>query len=187
MALWNAKESTTIGASEHLGRRRFGHPELRGAAGQQEDIVPHWRDFLEKRDRRISIDRLGHSSVDKKVLRYLRPLAEEQGKKFKPERKFLGWSYIRAAQLKLYGERKGYEVHASPTAEPDRNDYHAHIVPPDEVDNDHAAAYLCTIFADHGAIHDAEDQARTLHKGGLKPPWPVRAIGVVLNFILRRP
>jgi hypothetical protein len=157
MALWNASEVSTIGNGEHLGRRRFRQPELRGAAGQKPVDGLDTRDFIEKRDRQVSVDRLGRSSVDRKVLRYLNPRAEIHGLSLK--REFLGWACIQAGKFTADASKRGYSIEASPITgaeESGSNNYHAHINCPDAYDELHAALYLKDIFFKHGSFVPAE-------------------------------
>jgi hypothetical protein len=159
MAPWNAREVSTIGNAEVIGRRRFKHPDLRGAAGQKKPVGGlDTRDFLEKRDTAISIDRLGKSGIDRKVLNYLLPRAEAHGLSQKPTKEFLGWACVQASKFLEMAGKYGYLLIPSPVpgvvlAD---NDYHAHISYPNTIDAFHAALLVKEIFQQHGSVHDID-------------------------------
>lgn len=158
MAPWNAREITVVGNSEVLGRRKFTHPELRGAAGQKRALGGlDTRDFLETRDRAISLDRLGRSGIDRKVINYLLPRAEAQAQSLKPAQEFKGWVCIQAGKLMVATATYQFSLVASPVpgAELSENDYHAHISYPVGIEPMFAALLLKDAFERHGSIRDA--------------------------------
>ena len=85
MARWQPVIDQQIGSNEHLGRRLFDEPSLAGAEDQRPFtgiLIDH---FLEKRDDgQVSLDRLGQSSVDKRVQNHLLPLAHNAATRFRP-------------------------------------------------------------------------------------------------------
>lgn len=90
-----------VGDNEHIGRRLFDEPLLTGAEDQEPFQGLRVDHFLEKRDRETSLDRLGRSSIERKVVNILRKLAEEAGKKLAEPQGFNGWAYVRARDLRL--------------------------------------------------------------------------------------
>ena len=158
MAIWNAHEVDAIGNSEFLGRRRFKHPELRGAAGQKTIGGLDARDFEVGKDREVSIDRLGRSSIDPKVLKYLRPRAEAHGNAFRARKEFLGWACVQAGKFRESTIKHGYQLKVSPVAgiEPNDNNYHAHISCPDTLEPIYAALLIRDLFERLGTTHDVD-------------------------------
>jgi hypothetical protein len=96
---WTPQIGQPVAPNEHVGRRLFDEPMLAGAQNQQAFAGLDLRNFEEKRDGEISVDRLGRSSVEKAVVNYLRPRAHAAGGKFTPSKQFNGWAVLRVARL----------------------------------------------------------------------------------------
>lgn len=153
MASW--KPPADVGDNEHVGRRLFDEPKLRGAEGQKPFSDPELFNFEEKRDEETSLDRLGASGVDRRVKGYLLPRAESQANNRKPPVSFDGWAVVPTKELRK--ARKGCEslaVVASPIkgAGLEANDYHAHVVRPLSTKPIHFALYLRWIFMSQGKV-----------------------------------
>jgi hypothetical protein len=169
MARWNPPVDR-VDANEHVGRRLFEEPMLAGAQGQPKFEGLDLRNFEERRDREFSLDRLGRSSCDVQVLRYLRPRAESAGGDLIPIRAFSGWAVLRARQLENppigvahYGK---FPVVPSPEAGEGlgENLYHAHILTP-ELDHYSVALHLRQLFAKYGSIKQSRRQTESAGPG----------------------
>lgn len=99
MALWHPDPSKPIGRAEHVGRRLFDEPQLAGSVGQKTYGRLDLRNFEETRGDEFSLDRLGHTGFDKRVAKYLQPLAEGAGRKFRVAKKFDGWAVVPTCAL----------------------------------------------------------------------------------------
>jgi hypothetical protein len=152
MAKWKPRADEPVGANEHIGRRMFDEPMLRGAQNQ-----PSWggldvRHFEETRSPEVSVDRLGRSGVDKSVGRYLQPKAKAAGTRFAPPREFHGWATVAAKHLRVRGSAYDFAISPSPVdlPEPDANPYHAHVTRAEQEDPLFFALKLRNVFAKHG-------------------------------------
>lgn len=153
MAKW--VPAADVEANEPVGRRMFDEPLLVGTAGQPSFrglLVTH---FEEARDDEISVDRLGRTGIDKRVVAFLKPRADLAGEKFRKPKTFNGWAVLPARELrKDRDNRRGLQIVASPITEPAPNDnpYHAHIRRPNEMDSMLAALYLRHLFTTYGKV-----------------------------------
>jgi hypothetical protein len=126
------------------------------------------RNFEETRDREFSLDRLGRTGIDNRVVKYLLPRATSAGETFSQPRQFDGWATLRAD--KLANPPKGVKLPpvASPIAGEGlaENIYHAHVVLAD--DGEHAvysnALHLRFLFARYGTMHAAHAEPGTAVK-----------------------
>jgi hypothetical protein len=156
MAAWKPKPTDPIRANEHLGRRLFDEPMLVGAMEQRSFAGIELRHFEETReDGEFSLDRVGQSSVDRKVVNYLRPRAVAAGEGFKPTRAFNGWAVLRAATLCQPEHRLTNPV-ASPIGgqELEENIYHSHTQIPEGFDRHLFALKMRHLFTTKGKVVD---------------------------------
>jgi hypothetical protein len=114
-----------------LGRRLFDEPLLAGALDQKPFAGLPFSHFEERRDGEVSLDRLGQSSVDRRVINYLRPLANQAAASFQTPKQFNGWSVLRAHFLTKPPRGEAVTVIPSPItgSENVANIYHAHVSP----------------------------------------------------------
>lgn len=156
MAAWKPKSNDPIRANEHLGRRLFDEPMLVGALGQRSFAGIELRHFEETReDGEFSLDRVGQSSVDRKVVTYLRPRAVAAGEGCKPKRAFNGWAVIRAGTL---SQPENNVATAVPSLiggqELEENIYHSHTQIPDGFDRQLFALKMRHLFTTKGKVFD---------------------------------
>jgi hypothetical protein len=118
MAKWQPESDTVIGKNEHLGRRLFDEPMLAGATNQKPFTGLRRRHFEETRDLEFSLDRLGRTSVEPGVIRYLMPRADAAAAKFKPPKAFDGWFVIKADFLQKPKQGPAFPVTPSPDIKP---------------------------------------------------------------------
>jgi len=150
MALW--KPNQTIGKNERIGRRLFQRRGLKGAKDQKRpDKTFELYHFEETRDRQVSADRLGATSVDAKVKRYLNPRGHYAATLFVPPRPFLGWAVVKAKDLQAPPKGSPFQIAASPSAAADgielsENTYHADIEMPQRYEAHDMAVMLKYIF-----------------------------------------
>ena len=151
MTRWNPQNK--VGRQERIGRRSFDEPMLAGAAGQPSFSGIKMTHFEEKRGNDVSVDRLGATGIDQKVVKYLLPRAEAAGKKFAKPKLFDGWATVSAKEL-IEGHQEKLVVMASPKADEESNGniYHAHIVTPSHFESYMMALYLRHIFTTYGEI-----------------------------------
>ena len=118
-----------MGENEPIGRRLFDEPMLVGGGDQRPLARLDLRHFLESRDRELSFDRLGRTSVDRSVVKYLCFRGIAAGSRFKKPKKFNGWVYFRARRLATPPRGPKMIVIASPEfgEPPNDNPYHAHV------------------------------------------------------------
>lgn len=165
MPRWEPKDNERVGVGENVGRRLFDEPKLSGAPDQKPFKGLDLRNFEESRDREFSIDRLGKSSVDKAVIKYLKPRAEHHGStKFKKARRFDGWAHISARKL---CDGKQWAIYSSPVREIEvdgapmpwvdgdlaQNKYHAHVLMPDAMESDLFAYEIREHFEKFGDVY----------------------------------
>ena len=175
MATWQPKSDEAIGKSESLGRRLFDEPMLAGVQNSKPFGGLDLRNFQEKRDREFSLDRLGLTGIDKKVLNYLLPRARAASTKFKAPKSFDGWVVLRADVVVKPPVGSGFPVHPSPIAGDglDENKFHAHALLPESAEPDdryRTALHLRHIFGTYGTIHQvASDSKRSADSTSRRP------------------
>jgi hypothetical protein len=172
-----------IEPNEHIGRRLFDEPLLIGSASQPSYeglLVTH---FEETRGVDYSVDRLGRSSIDRRVVAYLRPRAEAAGKTFRKPKTFNGWAVLPARELTKVRKRPGLTLQASPVSDPEPldNRYHAHVVRPADLDATLMALYLRHLFITHGSV-EAVESAKSKPQ---KPSWWRSLIQTVVSLFKR--
>jgi hypothetical protein len=128
------------------------------------------RNFQEKRDRELSLDRLGRTNVEKPVVRYLLPRAKHSGGKMRPTRAFHGWAVIKVEHL--VSATTSMPVSPSPIAGESEEDveanlYHAHALLPDDLKLDPTASlkhalYLRYLFVNKGFVERAPIETSTI-------------------------
>jgi len=162
MAKWQPESETVVGKNEHVGRRLFDEPTLAGFRGAKPSNRLTLRHFEETRDREFSLDRLGRSGVDGRVVGYLLPRATAQGKKYRPEKTFDGWAVVKAQTLTNPPKGERFPVTPSPLLGSseglESNVYHAHATLPefDAPDKSYyTALHLQFLFETYGSIHSA--------------------------------
>jgi hypothetical protein len=184
MARW--EPPANVGINEHVGRRLFDEPMLVGAAGQPSFSGLLLSHFEETRGDEYSLDRLGKSSVDKRVTSYLTPRADAAGLTFRKPKAFNGWAVLPARELVNARRAPRCEVIASPIDEPEPNDnkYHAHVARPLDVDPLHMAPHLRHLFTTYGKVEAV--QRRPSHGGWLDRILALPVLGRLLTTIVRR-
>lgn len=177
MVRWNPPDK--VGANEQIGRRLFEEPMLKGASGQPSYSGLRLNHFEETRGDEVSLDRLGSSGIDRKVLSYLRPRAEVAGEKFSKPKQFDGWVIVSAKELSDSRKEPKLPVLSSPvnTPEPDDNLYHAHVVRPVAFNAYLMALHLKHIFTAYGKVHS------TFPSEEAKPSAKETFIGWLVNKI----
>ena len=147
MARWQPHADTSVAPSEHIGRRLFDEPKLFGASDQKPFLGLALANFEETRDRQFSVDRMGKTCVDKRVVRYLVDRASIAATTFQQPKTFHGWIVLSAKALSV--GLRGIPLVPVPSPDPgalvggepkpwsdkhlDQNMYHAHIeIPVDE-------------------------------------------------------
>jgi hypothetical protein len=140
--------------NERIGRRFFDEPMLRGAEGQPSFSGIELHHFQDKRSREISLDRLGATGVDKRVLQHLKPRAEAAGRIRQKPVRFEGWLHVAAKELIQARQEPKHPVIASPVDEPEPNDnlYHAHVVRPETLNDHLMSLQLRHIFSKYGGV-----------------------------------
>jgi len=130
---WNPDD--IIGNNEHIGRRLFDEPMLAGAINQRQWSGIKVNHFQESRDREYSLDRLGASSIDPRVVRYVAARAERHALTRTGTNRFDGWVYVKAKDLVPF-----FDLHASgingDENDLDANLYHAHVLRPEDVSDE---------------------------------------------------
>lgn len=162
MALWKPASDQPVGSNEHVGRRLFSEPLLVGSTSQ-----PSWkgldlRHFEERRNREFSLDRLGKSGIDRRVVHIVLPLAVVQGSTFRPSKSFDGWVVIRSKFL-VEGKVGGMtlQVFPSPVSGANANPYHAHVLLPEQepIVN---AWFMRHLFVTNGILHPISGDPATV-------------------------
>lgn len=160
MARWLPPDN--VGPSEYLGRRLFEEPMLRGAAGQPTYSGIPLHHFEEKRSNETSVDRLGATSIDRKVRGYLLKRADTAGRKFSKPKPFDGWAVVQAKHIAQTGsDTPDCLCVASPIKdpEPDDNVYHAHIARPNATTHYLMALHLRNVFTTKGSVEKVSTEA----------------------------
>jgi hypothetical protein len=171
MARWTPKYNDPVKLSEHVGRRLFDEPLLSGAPDQKRWEGLDLRHFIESReDRQFSLDRLGETGVNKRVVNYLLPRCSEAAKKFATPQRFDGWAYASVRSLLQGAPMVDWEVVPSPVTgcelapsdtqwadnQLEQNLYHAHIPMPDGLDSYDFGLKLRQKFVRHGDVLETE-------------------------------
>jgi len=167
MARWEPDPREALGRAEHVGRRIFDEPQLVGAIDQKPFAgLLDLRNFEETRGDEFSIDRLGMSSVDKRVKGFLKPLAEAAGQKFQRPKRFDGWATAPSKRVISPARGAPIPVVASPE---NGNPYHAHLVTSDVLSEAvsfrhyHMALFMRELFSGTGtSIHLSQPLANKL-------------------------
>ena len=150
MALWKPNE--TVGKNESIGRRLFHREGLRGAKDQTlpANGFPLYH-FEDTRDGEISLDRLGATSVDRKVKWYLTPRCHHVATSMAGKPKFQGWAVAKARAFQTPAKGRPLPILPSPIAEEagkefSENIFHAHVERPASHDALEMALRLQYIF-----------------------------------------
>jgi hypothetical protein len=131
MAKWQPPSS--VGKNEQVGRRLFDQPVLAGAVDKTPVrlTLQHFEDSRAE----VSLDRLGQTGVDQRVVRELAPIAVTAAGSFRPPKAFRGWQAIKAEVLQTSPKGIPTSLVASPISETEAaalrqapNKYHAHVV-----------------------------------------------------------
>jgi hypothetical protein len=147
-----------IGDNEHMGRRLFDEPMLVGATDQPPYGGIRLNHFEENRGDEYSLDRLGSSGIDRRVLSYLKPRAQNQGNSFRRPKPFSGWAVVAARELSKAKRPPVLELVASPLVEPEPKDnkYHAHAKRPPHFDDHVMALHLRFLFTQYGRVETVD-------------------------------
>lgn len=174
--------SDKVAPTEHLGRRLFDEPMLTGATDQRHFGGLDLRNFEETRGDDFSVDRLGRTSIDKKVVRLLKPLADAAGGTFHARRRFDGWAVVPARHLER--KVKGISLSVKPSPESE-NPYHAHVPTgdllaeiPEQARYYHKALHLKAIFTGTGSTVHTVPQ----NEVSLSPSLPSK----IWNWVMGR-
>lgn len=164
MARWSPAD--IVEKNEHIGRRLFDEPKLVGVRDQPSFSGLAVHQFEENRGVEYSLDRLGRTGLDRGVLAYLTPRANDHAGIFKKPKRFDGWVY---APARILAGAKEYPlpVSSSPVLEPGlkENLYHAHVCRPVELSPRMMALHLRQIFEDYGnKIHEVSRPPSTLQR-----------------------
>ena len=160
MARWDPPVS--VENNEHVGRRLFDEPMLAGASDQPRYAGLLLTNFEENRSDEYSLDRLGKSSIDSRVVAYLKPKAEVAGRTFRKPKSFGGWAVLPARELVNARKRPNLTVIASPIndEEPNDNKYHAHVCRPQNLEPYFMALHLRHLFQTYGTLKSVCDDSR---------------------------
>lgn len=162
MARWNPP-TEEVGANEQVGRRLFDEPLLAGALDQPPFKGLLLTHFEETRGNEWSLDRLGKSSVDRKVVNYLLPRAKEAARQFHIAKRFDGWVSVRSQELRNPAKGRSLAIVPSPVVSlgprEDENDlatnlYHAHVKKPDDMEPYLMALHLRDLFTRDPRVHE---------------------------------
>lgn len=167
MARWNPADKP-VGTNEPIGRRLFDEPLLAGADDQRKFAGLDLRNFEEKRDREFSVDRLGRTGKERAVIKYLNPRANAAALKFKPPKRFNGWTVLRAKNFAVAVHNfPAMPVTASPIRgdELEENIFHAHLVLPAGKDHYETALHLRHLFS-NGEIVVQQTRVASTHSFG---------------------
>jgi hypothetical protein len=158
MARWDPPAE--IGNSEHIGRRLFDEPMLVGTADQPSFAGLKLTHFEETRGNEWSLDRLGKSGIDRKVVAYLRPRAEAAGRMFRKPKSFDGWAVLPVRELTKARKPAALPVIASPIQDqaPKDNIYHAHTLKPQHMEAAYMALHLRHLFTTFGTVEKIQTE-----------------------------
>jgi hypothetical protein len=172
MARWTPKKNDPVKLTECIGRRLFDEPLLSGAPDQKPWRGLDLRHFVESReDRQFSLDRLGETGINNKVVRYLKPRCVDSASKFAEPRRFDGWAFVSVRNLLDGSPKVDWVVEPSPvtgtdvTTEPtqwsdatlEQNLYHAHVRMPTDIDSYDFALQIRQKFVRHGDVLEANE------------------------------
>jgi hypothetical protein len=148
-----------VGDNESVGRRLFDEPKLIGAGGQPDFKGLLLSHFEEGRDDEYSLDRLGQTSVDRRVVNYLTQRATAHGRTFKKQKSFGGWATIKARSLANSPRPPRLPPTPSPIDDPSPADnmYHAHVLKPSGMEPHLMALHLRYLFESFGDVHAVRD------------------------------
>ena len=154
---------------------------LKGTAGQPSFSGLRLNHFEDSRGNELSLDRLGATGLDNKVLSYLVPRAQADGTSFGKPKTFDGWAVVSVKELVQAKKEPKLRVYASPVeeAEPKDNIYHAHVVRPDGMSPYMMALHLKHIFTSYGKVHPVE----TPKSGWLERLYSLPLVGGALAKI----
>jgi hypothetical protein len=130
---WNPPR--VVADQELLGRRIFDDPIFRGALDQGCPGRLRTDHFEETRQgTSVSLDRLGRSNAEPRVLTYLRPRCLRAAEKFSKPKAFEGWAGLRAKDIREC-RSCDLDVEASPDIQEGRCDlenniYHTNVIAP---------------------------------------------------------
>jgi hypothetical protein len=183
MARWNPPSN--VGTNELIGRRLFEEPILRGFSEQPQFAGIRLNHFEETRGSEVSLDRLGATGLDRKVIGYLTPRAQAAGKTFGKSKNFDGWVVVTAKELVSAKRDPSLPVLASPVLgdEPNDNMYHAHVVRPDTHDYYMMALHLKHIFTTYGKVHTVDSPAPSIWRDRL---FRIPLVGWIAQRLLRK-
>ncbi|RWM08959.1 hypothetical protein [Mesorhizobium sp.] len=141
----------------------FDEPLLKGAVSQPAFAGISINHFIEKRGDEISLDRMGASGLDRKVVKYLLPRAIAHGQSFGRPQRFDGWAIVAAKELMQARVGRKVPVIPSPITdqEPNDNIYHAHVVRSEGLDPYEMALHLRYIFLQFGKIEQNKPDEET--------------------------
>jgi hypothetical protein len=181
MAKWQPPSS--VGKNEQVGRRLFDQPVLVGAVDKTplRLTIQHFEDSRGE----VSLDRLGQTGIDQRVVRELAPIATAAAGSFRPAKAFHGWRAVKADVLQASSRGVPTSLVASPISEESAtahgqipNKYHAHIV----CDVSEPRAYLTALhlrelFEKKGQhVNVPEEGERSQDTRPSRNPWSVLAM-----------
>lgn len=145
-----------------MGRRLFDEPMLSGASDQRPFAGLQLNHFEETRSDEYSLDRLGRSGVERKIVAYLMPRAEAAGRTYHNPKPFNGWIVLPARELVNARKEPRLVVLSSPIkeSEPNDNKYHAHVCRPKEINPYHMALHLRYLFTTYGQLTPVKRDSR---------------------------
>ena len=156
MAKWQPSPDEPVNVQERVGRRLFDEPILNGTSGQKAYAGIKLTHFQERRGPNVSVDRLGRTGIEPKVIGFLRPLCGNAATNFQTPLSFDGWAVVKVAEITSPRLKwcQSSDVLPSPIKEPpdEVNPYHAHIVRPRDLDENMYALILRHIFVTYGEI-----------------------------------
>jgi hypothetical protein len=155
------KANEPIGDKEYVGRRLVAKKGLAGAMDQARDRKPFdLRDFDEPRPPfELSLDWLGKTSVEPKVVRDLAGQAQYMFASRKPPQAFAGWVYLQAAKISRGHKDLPCPVVSSPEfpedpGNPLHNPYHAIVRASEKFGHPYLIAqHLYLQFFAHGKVY----------------------------------
>jgi hypothetical protein len=171
MARWTPNDNEAVAPPEHIGRRLFDEPKLSGAPDQRPFHGLLFTNFEETRSGgEFSVDRLGRTSVEKAVVRYLSPRAHAQGTKFTKPKAFDGWYVAPARRISppfawpANSPDRGRSVDQAGTSwsesDLEHNRYHAHVQMPEGVPAYDFALQIREQFVTHGNPYPISQRRR---------------------------
>ena len=152
MARWDPSDK--IENNEHVGRRLFDEPMLSGVGEQPPFGGIQITHFEETRDDKLSLDRLGRTGIENKVISYLMPRAQADGRKFSKPKSFDGWAFVKAARLTNAPKPPSLQIFCSRIAGPPPTDniYHSHVCRPANLSSYNMALHLRHLFTQYGDV-----------------------------------